>query len=150
MTRSGPPIANRPRGALARAFLGDRRATSILEFGFVAPILILVVLGTIDLGRALWTSTTLAQTASEASRYAAIRGAEKIDPATSEEVEAFARNRAVGLNPDVLAVTVAWNPDNTAGSQVTVQVTYPFEFFMVGFLPIDPIELERQSTMVVN
>lgn len=134
----------------APAFLRDRRASAIVEFGFAAPIIILVILGAIDFGRVMWTMTTLAQTASETSRYAAIRGAEKPIPATVEQIEAFAKNRAVALDSTKLGVSVNWNPNNTAGSKVTVQVTYPFEFVMIGFLPLDPLQLKRQSVMTIS
>lgn len=135
-------------GALHR-FLKDRRGTSALEFAFAAPILILVLLGSIDFARALWAATTLAQAASEAGRYAAIRGAEKTAPATQAEIEAFARDQVVGLQQSDVLVDVTWSPNNTAGSSVTVQVRYGFDFLLIGFLPLPPIELSRQSTMTI-
>ncbi len=133
-----------------RRFLWDRRGTSAVEFGLAAPILIVATLGTVDFGRAMWTSTTLKQVASEAGRYAAIRGAEKPSPATESDVVNYAKTKAAGLNADELIVTVTWSPNNTSGSRVTVTVSYDFDFVLVGFLPLDPIRIEHASIMTVG
>ena len=138
------------RPGLLRRFLRDRRGMSTVEFGLVAPVLIVATLGTVDFGRAMWTSSTLKQVASEAGRYAAIRGAEKPTPATETDVVNYAKNKAAGLNAEELIVTVTWSPNNTSGSRVTVTVGYDFDFVSVGFLPLDPIRLEHASTMTVG
>lgn len=131
-------------------FILDRRGAGAIEFGLTAPIVILVLLGTVDFGRAMWTATTLARAASDTTRYAAVRGAEKSAPATSTEIQAYARDQAIGLDPNTMNVQVTWSPNNSAGSAVTVRVSYPFEFMLVGFLPIAPITFERQSTLTIS
>ena len=44
-----------------RSLAGDERGTSLVEFGFLAPILALLVMGVIDLSRALSERFTLQQ-----------------------------------------------------------------------------------------
>ena len=142
--------ANKHLARLFRRFLRTTRGTSSIEFALVAPILILVSLGTVDFGRAVWTSTTLKQVASDAGRFASIRGAEKEFPATETDIVNYAKSKATGLSPDDLIVDVSWAPNNTSGSRVTVTVSYDIDFISIGFLPLDPIRLEHSSTLTVG
>jgi hypothetical protein len=59
-------------------------------------------------------------------------------PATSSDVTSFVSNElsSLGLNPagtGGTTVTVTYTPDNSPGSTVNVQVSYPFVPFMTGF-----------------
>lgn len=132
------------------AWLRDIRGTSALEFALVAPIFFLAMFGTVDFGRAMWAYSTIESAATEGARYAAIRGSNKLFPATASQVKSFVVSRAYALDVNTNQVTVAWNPDNDPGSQVTVQVAYNFSFLMIGFLPLPPIELETSSTLTVH
>lgn len=136
--------------AALRRCLRDRRGNSLLQFGFIAPIFFMAMMGTIDFGRAMWMSSTLQHIASEGSRFAAVRGAGNPTPATVSDVTNFVRGRAVGLDPATLNINITWSPDNTSGSTVTVQVDYPYEYLMIGFLPLDPIQMSFASTMVIS
>lgn len=127
----------------------DRRGTTAVEFALVAPILLLVTLGVIDTGRMMWVASTLDHAAREGVRYARLRGAESSHPVTDQNVEAYVRNRAVGIKADGLSVAVTWSPNNYSGSTVTVRVSSSFDFVLIGFLRLEPIRLEGTSTMVV-
>jgi Flp pilus assembly protein TadG len=61
-----PSPAARPRAAALR----DRKGVSTLEFGLVAPVLILVLLGVFDLGNALQQSIRLESAARAGAQYA--------------------------------------------------------------------------------
>ena len=62
------------------------------------------------------------------------------------------RGQAELIPPGDMNIDVSWTPpnDNTPGSSVTIQVTYNFEYLLVGFLGFDPVDLEGTSTMVIN
>ena len=138
-------------GWLANRFswFTDRRGTAAVEFALVVPVLLLVTLGVIDTGRMMWVASTLDHAAREGARYARLRGAESSHPVTDRNVEAYVRNRAVGMNADVVSVAVTWSPNNYSGSSVTVRVSASFDFLSIGFLRLEPIRLEGASTMVV-
>ena len=131
-------------------FLKDRSGTAALEFAFVAPVFFFIVLGTMDLGRAMMISSTIEHVASDGARYAAVRGAEKEFPATEPEVEAYVKSKSTGLDTDVLKVEVSWAPNNSEGGLVTVLVSYPYNFLVAGILSLDPIEIENVARMVIN
>jgi len=46
----------------------DRKGSTAVEFAFIAPVLFAVILGTIDIGRYLWTLSTMQNAADEAAR----------------------------------------------------------------------------------
>ncbi len=135
---------------LGKLLRSDRRGAALVEFGIIAPLLFILTLGVIDFGRVMWYRTTLEHAAREGVRFAAVRGSTSGLPATQNDVETFVENRAVGITPANLGVTVSWAPNNNPGGRVTVRVTYDFTFFLIGFLPIDPMELRSSSTMTIT
>lgn len=148
-TASGAMAAGPGSGFLGR-LLRNRRGNALVEFALVAPVFFLAMFGTIDFGRMLWLASTVEHVAKEGARYAAIRGAEKIIPATESDVKNYVKGRTVGISPSDMTIDVAWDPDNQPGSTVTVTVDYQFEYLMIGFLPLDPVQLQGLSKMVIN
>ncbi len=132
-----------------RKLLHDDAGASAVQFAFVAPILILMTLGIIDMGRLGLAATAMRNGAIEAARYASLRGAASPTPATLPAIVAVAKDQAVGVPPDDLSVSVAWSPDNKSGSQVRVQLSYTFSPFIAALIPLPDIPLARSSAMVV-
>ncbi|MGC9399597.1 MAG: TadE/TadG family type IV pilus assembly protein [Anaerolineae bacterium] len=100
------------------------RGQSLVEVAILFPILVLLLLGVADLGRAYYAVVALRDAAEEGALYAAI------DPANLTEI----RNRAVHASSGL----VTFEPDRVtrspssgfqAGEPVTVTVTYDFEFY---------------------
>ena len=133
--------------------LKDRRGTAFVEFGLLAPIFFLVIVGIVDFGRMMWLSNSVEHAATEGARYAAVRGVGKPTVATAQQIQDFARAQVTLIPTSEMTVNVSWTPtnNNNPGSTVTVQVTYDdFEYLLVGFLGFDPVDLEGTSTMVIN
>ncbi len=132
--------------------LKDCRDTAFVEFGLLAPVLFIVTIGIVDFGRMVWLSNTVEHAATEGARYAAVRGSNKATVATTQTITDFVEGQAELIPPNEMDIDVSWTPpdDNTPGSTVTVQVTYNFEYLLVGFLGFDPVDLEGTSTMVIN
>lgn len=127
----------------------EERGAALMEFGFIAPILALVFIGIIDIGRVMLTAAALDHAAREGTRYASAHGADSPAPASEAEIAAFVRAHAVGVDREALAVAVSWDPNNGSGSTVTVQLGYPMTFILTGFLALEPIEVHGASSMVV-
>ena len=103
-TRNGP----RDRGAAA------------VEFALLLPLLLLLIFGIIDFGRALNAQITLTQAAREGARLDAIG-----QPSAS--VVTGTQAAATGLSP--VTVTVTACPANAAaGVNATVRAQYQFSF----------------------
>ena len=133
--------------------LKDRRGTAFVEFGLLAPIFFLVIVGIVDFGRMMWLSNSVEHAATEGARYAAVRGVGKPTVATAQQIQDFARAQVTLIPTSEMTVNVSWTPtnNNNPGSTVTVQVTYDdFEYLLAGFLGFDPVDLKGSSTMVIN
>jgi hypothetical protein len=63
---------------------GDARrrheGQGLVEFAFVLPVFLALLLGTVDLGRGIWANNSVASAAREAARYAAVHGGSKSTP----------------------------------------------------------------------
>jgi Flp pilus assembly protein TadG len=106
MRRRPTPKTPRDRGAAA------------VEFALLLPLLMLLVFGIVDFGRALNAQITLSQAAREGARMAALG-----EPNVVSSTQAA----ATGLNP--VSVTVTSCPTGApAGTNAVVQVSYSFSF----------------------
>lgn len=110
-----------------------------VELALVLPILLILVSGVIEYGRALWYYDALAKGARDASRYlstipVANLGAEALTGSTTRTIVAETASQAgvIGFDPDTdIAVTCAPTSCGAALTEasvttVTVAVSYPF------------------------
>lgn len=129
--------------------LRDRRGVAALEFAFIAPALFLLTVGIIDVGRMMWTASTLDHAAREGARFATVRGAKSPQPTNQAEVEAFVADNAIGVDPANLSVTVNWTPNSNPGGTVTITVGYQYNSLLVGFITHDPISFQSVSSLSI-
>ena len=71
-----------------------RRGQSLVEFALVAPVLVLLVFGTIDFGRLIYTSVTIDQAVNEGARVAVRDSATR---PTNADVERAVRSKAADV-----------------------------------------------------
>jgi Flp pilus assembly protein TadG len=98
----------------------DQKGQSLVEVAITLPVLILIMAGILDLGRAYFTYVALSDAAAEGAAYAAINPGD-----TTQIVERAVEssNGLVTLSQD--QVTVQSN-SLTAGSPITVTVTFDY------------------------
>jgi len=115
-------------------FTADRGAAAV-EMAFVAPLFLLIVLGIVDLGRALYTDLALKEAAQEGAIYASY---EPFDP-----VKTVNRITSSIDNPTITAANVAI--DCSVPDQVAVTVTYdhPYITPILGPMLGGTITLQR-------
>lgn len=151
--------------AIARfsPLLKDARGSSAVEFALVAPVLLLLMLGTVDFGRLLWLTSTVEHAATAGARFAGVRGEGNYDPLTFDQMEATIQNtvhgRATGIATGDLTIGITWlEADSTppaagsaaaSGGTVTVTATYGFQFFLGGILSLSPFNLTSTSTVTI-
>jgi Flp pilus assembly protein TadG len=95
----------------------DRGAVAV-EFALLLPLLLLIVFGIIDFGRALNAQLTLTRAAQDGARLAALS-----QPNVNTATEAA----ATGLSGVVVAVTPCL-PGSGPGANAVVDVSYSFSF----------------------
>ena len=141
----------------------DSRAQALVETALILPLLLMLIVGLFDVGRAIWLSNTLATAVREGTRYGVVHGAlsgsptgpgaaSYTPPDTDTTITAQVRNYASGV-PNNLTVLSTW-PDGNAnrGSRIVVTATFPFtpilsQVFLGGGLGIT---LRSSSTLVIE
>lgn len=145
---------------------GDARAATgqaLVETALVLPILVILLVGLFDVGRAIWLSNTLATAVREGSRYGVVHGAlsgsptgpgsaSYTPPDTDTVITARVRTYATGV-PSNLTVQSTW-PDGNAnrGSRIVVTASFPFtpilsQVFLGSGLSVT---LRSSSTLVIE
>jgi Flp pilus assembly protein TadG len=174
-TRRGPgtegPRARGVLGPKGRGFargegfgagsVGDGQA--LVETALVLPLLLLLIVGLFDVGRAIWLSNTLATAVREGTRYGVVHGALSGSPTgpgaatytppnTDTAITAQVRDHAAGV-PSTLTVLSTWPDGNSnRGSRIVVSASFPFvpvlaQVFLGGGLNIT---LRSSSTLVIE
>lgn len=117
------PVRRRSLGALLR---GDR-GQSLAELAIALPILMAVVIGIFEFGRAWNVRQTVTHAAREAARSAVI------PTSTSDAVDDVIDDRlvAAALDPGLATVTVT-GMGGLPGTATTIQVSYPYTFSFLG------------------
>ena len=113
---------------LAR-FGRNERGQALVEFALVLPILLILVLGIIEFGRAWNLHQTITHAAREGARTAAMFDAS----VTETQVEAEVKNSiaASGFNPDDADITFDGFKAGR-GLTVTVRIEMPFRFGLLA------------------
>ena len=106
----------------------SRRGSAMLESALSLTLLLTMLFGIIEFGRATWMYSLTSYLANEGARYAMVRGGASASPADAAAVSAYVRGLAVGVDPAALTVDTTWSPDNAPGSMVTVKVASSFHF----------------------
>jgi Flp pilus assembly protein TadG len=147
---------------LGRRERGRDQGQALVEMALMLPVLVLLLVGIFDLGRAVWLSNSLAMAVREGTRYGVVHGALSASPAgpgsasyTAPDVDtaiaSSVQRYATGI-PN-LTVRATW-PDGNAnrGSRVVVSASFPFtpilaQAFLGGALRVT---LESSSTLVIE
>jgi Flp pilus assembly protein TadG len=141
---------------------GGDRGQALVEMALMLPVLVLLLVGVFDLGRAVWLSNSLATAVREGTRYGVVHGALSASPAgpgsatyTAPDVDtaitSSVQRYAIGVPG--LVVHATW-PDGDAnrGSRVVVSASFPFtpilaQAFLGGALRVT---IESSSTLVIE
>jgi Flp pilus assembly protein TadG len=128
---------NLPRGADS--------GQSLVEFTLVLPIILLIMVGVVDLGRAYFAYMTVVNVAQEGARYGAA------NPTAGATIDSHAQNEAQGsgVNPAQLVVTHSFPNGCAAGKTIKVDVTYNFQFFTAYIFGVSTIPLRASDQMMV-
>jgi Flp pilus assembly protein TadG len=145
-----------------------QRGSSMIEFSLVALVLIMLVLGTVDFGRALYTDHAVANLARVGSRWAAVHGSTSTTPAASSDVQTYVQGRnSPLLTTGSITVTTTWpgktfstispssptcpasatGSPNSPGNIACVQVQYTYNYMV---MPFASKTFTKTSEMVIS
>ena len=109
----------------------NERGAAAVEFALVVPLLLLLLWGIVDIGRAFYTLNNLASAVREGARSAAVMATDPTVAANKTLIKATVTTAFTpigpALKPESVFVTLA-------NRQVTVQASYPFSpLVLVGW-----------------
>lgn len=122
------------------------RGQSIVELAIALPLMLMILLGTVDLGRTFWSYIEMRNAAFEGARYAATA------PADTSGIQTRVIDHGV---PGGATVNVRCRPDCssiTTNSAATVTVTVSAQFtpivsgFILHWFGIQPYTMSAQAT----
>ena len=125
-----------------------------VEFAFVLPILLLVVMGIIQFGVVFKDYIALTDATRVGARQAAVSMSIADPNQRIPLIEAKMRDAAGTLDTDQMNVTVSlWDPVNSvedwaAGGDVTVRASYPFKVNLFGLVVFDSTINSRTTERV--
>ena len=94
-----------------KRLLRDEDGSPAVEFAIIAPLLILLTAGMIDVGKLGLASSTLYLAADEGARYAAVHAEGSLLEKTEGEMEAYALEQVIGIKPSDVDIDIDWSPD---------------------------------------
>ncbi len=106
---------------------GGNRGSIAVEYALLLPALLLFVIGIMEVGRLLWTQTTLERAVEAAARCGAVDSVTCADaPATAD----YAVTQAFGLKVESSAFTVS-----SAACGVSVTAAFAYDFIVPWVAP---------------
>src|SRR5262245_34144093 len=109
-----------------------RRGAAAVEFAFIAPLLLLLILGIIEVGRMMMVQQIVTNAAREGCRKAVLAGA------TESQVQTTIDNYLTGSGISGQTITVSTLSSAQPGDSVTVTVSVPYD--NVTWLPAGAVK----------
>ena len=120
------------------AWLRCDGASAALEFGIVAPVLMLLILGVVEFGRLHWVRNSMEYAAEQTARWAIVNTA-----ATDAQIVDHAKAQFAGIGAGQTTVNVERDLYNGLNF-LTVVVTYEFQF-LADFAGIGKLSLRSET-----
>lgn len=123
--------------------MSERRGQSLVEFALILPLLIVVIMGVLDFGRAIAAYNSISNAARTGMRVAIV-------DQTEANVDAAARREAVGIAPITVEFEYVEDPDGRCPEiNCLGRVTVHHQFTpIVPFF--GPLDLTSQSEMTIE
>lgn len=124
-----------------RTGLLGERGVATLEFAICAPLLLLLMLATAEIGRLLFQYNTLTKAVRDGARYAAdhAEGAPGVvnitSPLETQTINLVVKGNTAGTGPSLLPGTIVVSVDDADEGFVSVSATYQYTPMLGGTLP---------------
>jgi Flp pilus assembly protein TadG len=104
------------------------RGSAAIQFGLVAPSLLMFIFGIVEVGRMLWTMSALHYSVEEAARCASINAT---TCGTASKIQAFAAGRAGGSFASSVFTASVTGCGNRVSASYPMRLNIPFTSYAV-------------------
>jgi len=132
------------------------RGQALVEFALILPVLVLILMGVFDFGRAFFAYNAISNGAREGARYGVIhptaRDGDGFPPYDPDTIEGQAVAQTIILDMDEIDVQVVPDSPFDRGEPITVTVTYDFYAItpLIGQIIGNPLTLRSSATMIIE
>ncbi|MFZ1412972.1 MAG: TadE/TadG family type IV pilus assembly protein [Defluviicoccus sp.] len=131
--------------AFALRLFANQRGGSAIEFAFAAPVLFMILLGTVEAAHLYLVQSELTSAARQAARRLAV------DAMTVDQTEAYVRSRLAEVTGAVITVTVLTTDLQQNRTDLTVRVAVPMRDVMLfGFESLIPETAASEAPAVTT
>jgi Flp pilus assembly protein TadG len=133
------------------------RGQSMIEFAFMLPIIVILLMGTVDLGHGIYAYGVVSSAAREGARYGTTNHDDATDTGCCGTISVVARANTQAL--DSTKITVAstktcppddpQHPQPCGGGYGTIQVTVTYQFQPLTLF-FAPLTMTGKSTMYLE
>ena len=128
----------------SRATCQRKPGQAIVEFALASLVFLMIVFGTIDFGRAIFTAVTLHNAVREGARYG------KVNPTQTGTIQTKVTEQVSKTGSSVSSVTVSCSSGCTSGNSMTVSASIPFQAITQQLLGISPFTMSSSSTVDIE
>jgi Flp pilus assembly protein TadG len=129
-----------------------------VEFALVSTLFLLIILGTVDFGRAIFLNSQLESAVRDAAREGKVGFTNGTSGMSAARLQDHVRNawnaetQQTSPRPGLAnaAVTVTCTGSCSTGDRLTISATLPFQAITQKFLGIDPLTLHASATVVLE
>jgi Flp pilus assembly protein TadG len=123
----------------------SERGQAIVETALVVPLIILLIMGMVELGRVSNAYLAVTHASRHGARYAAVGG-------SNEEIISKVKNAASPLDTSQLTVIIDPAQNRQSGEDIKVTVTYPVRMLtpIAGFLFSNTVTVRSDVTMRIE
>lgn len=138
-----------------RAIGRRRRGTTVTELAFILPVVLVLILGSIDFGQVMYAYGTVSEAARAGGRYAMVHGSRSASPvgptANDSTVATIVKNNAPALNQAQLTITSTWSSGtNYPGDPVSVTASYTCSLSVGRFIGLSSVTVTGTTTMRIT
>ena len=150
MNRGGPSPHRAEEGSVA------------VEAGITISLLLLLIIGSVEFGRAFWTYNTMLLAVEEAGRYAMVYNHDPVETCSAQSQASqcpifsntplancsAARTQQILSAYQAPSIGVSVNEDTMSSpATITICTSYTFDFLAPQLLPYGPLHLTSQVTV---
>lgn len=128
---------------IIRHLTGCKRGATAVEFGLIVPVMLVFVIGTFEISRALMIKNVMQFAVEEAGRYAIVNTS-----MTTSEITTYAESIVTSFTPSGIVYTATTETVGTLNF-MDIQATYTF-VEAIGLIPIPDIDMTAKSRVLLN
>ncbi|HET7604202.1 MAG TPA: TadE/TadG family type IV pilus assembly protein [Gemmatimonadales bacterium] len=131
------------------------RGQALVEFGLVLPLLLLLIFGLVDLGRAVYAQNALSEAARDGARWGSVQARAGndipgIEAYTVDRVDAIGGVTATATCTASSVLGCSPNDVLTVRAEADLEMITPVLAQLMGAMGLNPLHLSSTSEVLVN